>query len=175
MEGYALYDGRAPDTPFLSIELRFGGFWRINGGEEGLKAAFGDHVTLEEGVEMLVLQGFRDRICKCFSRFGIVAQSKIAANDVFEKAHGMGMRQIIDHQTKNVNDGMEAFIGMTNIGQSDLIQEDFLHDENGDGLGEFRAVLHNAQAKRNNLGGEKEVDHLSIVRRIDGFVSGGFD
>ena len=44
-----------------------------------------------------------------------------------------------------------------------FVEEDLLKDEGGHGFAELRAVLHDAQAERDDLGGEEKVDHLLLV------------
>ena len=41
-----------------------------------------------------------------------------------------------------------------------VVKEDLLDDEDGDSLAELRTGLHNAQAKWDDLGSQKEVDHV---------------
>lgn len=44
-----------------------------------------------------------------------------------------------------------------------VVQQDLLHDEGGHRLGQLRADLHGAQAQRDDLRGQEEVDHVRVV------------
>lgn len=90
---------------------------------------------------------------------------------MLEEANGLSVCEIVDHDSQNIDDGVEALIGMANICQTDLVQQDFLDDENGDRLGELCAVLHNPQTEGDNFCSEEEVDDLGIICRVDGFIA----
>jgi len=44
-----------------------------------------------------------------------------------------------------------------------IVQQNLLHDEDGHSLAQFRSSLHNAKAERNDLGSEKEIDHIGRI------------
>jgi hypothetical protein len=53
---------------------------------------------------------------------------------------------------------------VANIGQPRFVEQDLLHDEDGDRLGEFRAGLHDAEAEWDDLCGKKEMyDRVVVV------------
>ena len=97
----------------------------------------------------------------------IIAQPEVASHDVLEKAYSLGMGKVIDHQTEDVDDGVEPLISMAYICETDFVEKNLLHDKDGDRLGELCAVLHDPQAKRNDFRGEEKVDNLCIIGLID--------
>jgi hypothetical protein len=82
---------------------------------------------------------------------------------MFQQPHRLSFHQLVDHITQNGSDGIEPLIGMTDIRQSRFIEKDFLNDEDGNGFGEFGACFHDAEAERDDLGGEEEVNDGVIV------------
>lgn len=94
---------------------------------------------------------------------------------MLEEAYGLCMREIVDHETENVDDGMEPFIGVTYICETDLVEQNFLHDENRDRLRQLGAVLHDPQTERNDLCREEKVDDLSIIGLVDRLTPRGLD
>ena len=56
---------------------------------------------------------------------------------MLEEADSLRFDELIHHITKDGTDGVEAFVSMTDVGQSSLVEEDLLDDEDRDGLGEF--------------------------------------
>lgn len=153
----------------------FRGFGRIDGSKERLKAALRDHVALEQGIKLFVLQRLGKGIGKCFPGLWVVAETEIASHDVFEKSDGLGVREVVDHETEDIDDGVESFVCMTYIGEADLVEENLLHDENSDRLGELCTMLHDPQTKRDNLRSEEEIDDLGIIGLIDGLTAGRLD
>ena len=73
---------------------------------------------------------------------------------MFEQPDCRSLDELIHHVAKDGADGKEALISVTDIGKPGLVEEDLLHDEDRDGLGEFRAGFHDAQAERDDLGRE---------------------
>jgi hypothetical protein len=44
-----------------------------------------------------------------------------------------------------------------------VVEQDLLHDERRDGLGQLAAHLHRAQAQRDDFGRQQEVDDVGVV------------
>ena len=57
-------------------------------------------------------------------------------------------------------------VGLADVVQSSLVQEDLLEDEGGHGLAQLRARLHDAQTQRDDLRRQQEVDHLKIFEEF---------
>lgn len=89
---------------------------------------------------------------------------------MLEQSHRLGLDQILDHDLQHINDGIEPLVGVANIIQAHLVEQNFLNNKNSDRLGKLGAMLHDPKAQRNDFGGEEEVDHLHVVRRRRGFV-----
>ena len=58
---------------------------------------------------------------------------------------------------------LEPVVGLADVEEARVVQEDLLHDEGGDGLAQLGAVVHDPQAEWDDLGGQEEVDHLPLV------------
>lgn len=48
----------------------------------------------------------------------------------------------------------EALISLANIGETDVIEKDFLQDECGHSAGQLGSLFHDSQTKWNDLGGQ---------------------
>ena len=86
-----------------------------------------------------------------------------AAHDVLEEADRLVLDELGDHVAEHGADGEEALVRLADVGEADVVEQDLLHDEDGDRLAELGARLHDAQAQRDDLGREQEVDHLGRV------------
>jgi hypothetical protein len=82
---------------------------------------------------------------------------------MFEQADCLLFHQLGNHVTKNGAHSIKPLISLTDVGESSVIQQNLLHDEDGHGLAQLRSSLHDAQAERNDLRGQQEVDNLSRV------------
>ena len=58
---------------------------------------------------------------------------------------------------------LEPVVGLADVEEARVVQEDLLHDEGGDGLAQLGAALHDPQAEGYDLSGQEEVDHLLLV------------
>ena len=88
---------------------------------------------------------------------------KETSHDVLEKSDCLLLHQLSDHIAEDSAHRIEPFVGRTNVRQTDVIEEDLLNDEDGNGLAELRSGFHNTKAQRDNLGGQKEVDNIGRV------------
>ncbi len=93
----------------------------------------------------------------------VVAQPQITSNNVLEETNCLCFDQLIDHVAENGSHGVEPFICVADIGQTRFIEEDLLDDKDCDCFGKFGSGLHDAKAKRNNLGRKQEVDDGIVV------------
>ena len=71
---------------------------------------------------------------------------------MLEQANSLLFYELVDHVTKDGTDSIEALIGLANVREANVVKEYLLYDENGDGLAELGASLHDAQAERDDLG-----------------------
>ena len=73
------------------------------------------------------------------------------------------VNELSDHVTKNGANSVESLIGLADVLQSHVIEQDLLNDEDSNGLAEFRSSLHDTEAERDDFRGEEEVDDLCGV------------
>lgn len=62
---------------------------------------------------------------------------KKAANHMLEQANSLLFDQLVDHVAEDCSNSIEALIRLANICETDIIQEDFLYDENGNRLAQL--------------------------------------
>jgi len=135
--------------------------------EEGGETAFCDHVALKKRGKCVIAEGLWEACPKRLARPRVVTQSKIATNDMFEESDRLGFDELVDHVAEDRADGEEAFVGVTNIGEPGLVEEDLLDDEDRNRFGEFRAGFHDAETEWDDLGGEEEVYYRIVVVLLD--------
>ena len=82
---------------------------------------------------------------------------------MLEQADGLGVHQLSDHIAEDGADGVEALVCLADVPEAGFVEEDLLNDEDGNGLGELGARLHDAQAERDDLGGQEEVNDGIVV------------
>lgn len=70
--------------------------------------------------------------------------------------------QCCDHVGEHGADGVESLVRLADVLQAEVVEEDLLDDEDGDGLGEFGTGLHDSKAERDDLCGQKEVNHVGV-------------
>jgi hypothetical protein len=61
---------------------------------------------------------------------------------MFEQPDCLDLDKASHHVAQYCADCVEAFVCGTYIAQTSVIQKDFLHDEDGNGLGQLGASLH---------------------------------
>lgn len=71
--------------------------------------------------------------------------------------------ELCHHVAQDGSYGIEPFVSSTNICEANIVEEDFLYNEDGHGLAEFRPGLHDPEAERNDLRGQEEIDHIGRV------------
>ena len=82
---------------------------------------------------------------------------------MFEQPHSLRLHELGDHVAQHGADSVEPLIGVADVRQASLIEQDLLHDKDGDCLGELGARLHDAQAEGYDLGREEEVDNGVVI------------
>lgn len=119
--------------------------------EEGGETTFCDHIALEKRGKRVVAEGLWETCPERLARPRVVAQPEVATDDVFEEADRLGLDELVDHVAEDGADGEKAFVSVTNVGKSGLIEEDLLHDEDCDRFRKFRAGFHDAEAEGDDL------------------------
>lgn len=82
---------------------------------------------------------------------------------MLEQANSLLFHQLVDHVAQDGTDSIEALVCLANVREANIVEEYLLYDENGDGLAELGASLHDAQTKRDDLGCQEEVDDLGRI------------
>jgi hypothetical protein len=88
---------------------------------------------------------------------------KEAAHNMLEEPSRLLLDQLANHVAQNRADRIEPLIRRAYIIETVVVKQYLLNNEDGDGLAELRAGLHNPQTQRNDLGRQQEVDHLGRV------------
>ena len=84
-------------------------------------------------------------------------------DDVLQQPHSLLLHQMAYHVAQHRPHRIESLVRVTYVFQSTVIKQDFLHDEDGDSLAQLTPGFHHAQAERNDLSREKEVDDVGRV------------
>lgn len=92
---------------------------------------------LEKCSERIVAEGLWEACPKRLAGPWVVTQPKVATNDVFEESDRLRLDKLVDHVAKDGADGEEALVGVTDVREPSLVEENLLHDKNCNRLGEF--------------------------------------
>jgi hypothetical protein len=114
-------------------------------------------------VKCIITQGLGKAGAQGFPGPQIIAESKIAPDDVFEEPNCLSCNKLLDHVAQYGSNGEEALVSMANVGETGLVEENLLNDEDGNGLGKFRASFHDAKAEGYDLRGQQEMDYGVVV------------
>jgi hypothetical protein len=82
---------------------------------------------------------------------------------MLQQADSLLFHELVDHVAKDGTDSVEAFVGLANVRQANVIKQNLLDNEDCDSLAELRASLHDTKAERDDLGCQEEVDDLGGV------------
>jgi hypothetical protein len=82
---------------------------------------------------------------------------------MLQEPHSLLVNELSDHITENGANSVESLVGLTDVLQSHVIEQDLLNDEDSNGLAELRSSLHDTEAERNDLGGQEEIDDFCRV------------
>jgi hypothetical protein len=82
---------------------------------------------------------------------------------MFQKPDSLSLDQLINHVAEHSPDGVESFVGVTDIRQSSFVEKDLLHDEYGHSLGELGSGFHDAEAERYYLCRQQKVDDGAVI------------
>jgi len=120
-------------------------------------------VVPKDATESRIPEGFGEALPQRLSGPGVVAESQKAPDDMFQEPHRLLLDELVDHVRQHGADGVEALVGLADVLQPEVVEEDLLHDEDGDCFGELGAGLHDPQAEGDDLGCEEEVDYFAAV------------
>jgi hypothetical protein len=104
----------------------------------------------------------------------VVAQPQVAPYDVLQESHRLTLDQLAHHVAQHRPDRVEPLVGLADVGQSELVEQDLLDDEDGDRLGQLGPSLHDAKTEGDDLGRQEEVDDGRVVVLLEssGVASG---
>ena len=86
-----------------------------------------------------------------------------ASYHMLQQSGGLLLNELGHHVAQDGPDCVESLVGGADVVQAVVVQQDLLDNEDGNGLAELRAGLHDAEAQGDDLGGQQEVDDLGRV------------
>lgn len=86
-----------------------------------------------------------------------------ASHNVLQQSRSLLLHQLAHHVGKDGAHCVEPLVSSADIVQAVVIQQDLLDNEYCNCLAELGACLHDAQAERNDLGGQQKVDDFRRV------------
>ena len=110
----------------------------------------------------------RKTLTKSLAGASVVRESQVAADYVLQQPLAGLLAQLYHHLAQDHGHVGEPVVGLADVVEAGLVQEDLLEDEGGHGLAQLGAALHDPQAERDDLRGQEEVDHLLFVRLNQG-------
>lgn len=131
------------------------------------QASLSDVVVLEQLTEGRIAEGRREASPESLPCSRIVAQAEVTANDVLQQPDSARFFDARDHVGEDSANSVEALVGLANVGEADVIEQDLLDNEDGDGLAELAAGLHDSQTQGDDLGAEEERNDLAVVGLLD--------
>lgn len=109
----------------------------------------------------------RAALCSSGDSPGVIAQPEVAPNDMLQQPDRSSLLDAADHVGQDGSNGIESFVCLTDVGKANVIKQDLLYNEDGDGLAELRTSLHDAQTEWNDLRGQEKGDDLRVIRLLD--------
>jgi len=82
---------------------------------------------------------------------------------MLQQPHRLTLHQLIHHVAQDRPDRVESLVRLTDVRESEVVEEDLLDDEDGYGFGEFGSCFHDSKAERDDFGGEEEVNDVRVV------------
>ena len=82
---------------------------------------------------------------------------------MLQKTDRLLLYKLVDHVAENSANCVEALVRLAYVREANVVKQNLLNNKDGDRLAEFRAGLHDAKAKWDDLGREKEVDDFGGV------------
>jgi hypothetical protein len=151
----------APLVKHLLIASRFDNIVREIDEKLG-QATLSSSVIAEDRRERGISKRFGKALAKGLAGTSVVTQTihgsvvvlhaprpnipKEAPNNMFEQADGLLLYKLVDHVAENGADSVEALVRLADVCKTNVVQQDFLDDEDGDRLAELGASLHDAEA-----------------------------
>jgi hypothetical protein len=86
-----------------------------------------------------------------------------APYDMLQQPHSLLIHQLRHHIRQHRTNGIEAFVSLANILQTHIVEQNLLHNKDGDCLAELRTRLHDTEAEGYYLSREEEVNYFGAV------------
>ena len=110
----------------------------------------------------------RETLAERLTGSGVVREPEVTADHVLQQSLARLLAQLDDHLAQDHRHVGEPVVGLTDVVEPSLVKQDLLEDEGGHSLAQLRPALHDPKAEWNDLGGQKKVDHLLLVRLDEG-------
>lgn len=82
---------------------------------------------------------------------------------MLEQPHCLLLNKLSHHVAQDCSHSVKSLVCSTNVRKTDIIQQNLLYNEDRHRFAQFRARLHDAKAKRDDLRGKKKINN---IRRI---------
>lgn len=82
---------------------------------------------------------------------------------MLQQPYGLLIHQLRYHVTQNSSYSVKPLVRLTNILQTHVVQQDLLHDEDGNRFAKLGAGFHDAQAEWDDFGCEQKVDDFGTI------------
>jgi hypothetical protein len=82
---------------------------------------------------------------------------------MLQQSHRLLLNELSHHVAQDGSYRVESFVCSAYVGKTDVVQQNLLHNEDRHSLAQFGTSLHDPKAKRDDLGGKEEVDHIRRV------------
>lgn len=149
----------------LAKSLRFDSVAEVQ--QKRSQTALGDVVVFEELTERRIPERSRQARSEGLSCTRVVAKAEVASDDVLEETNGARLLDSGYHVGQDRANGIEALVSLAHVRETDVVEEDLLYDEDGDGLTKLGTSLHDSKAQRDDLCAEEKSDDLRVVRLFD--------
>lgn len=139
-------------------------------------------IIAEHGGEGRIAEWFRKALTEGFASASIIAETvlcqcqvlkasnkdgksipKKTPNDMLQQPHSLLLDKLGDHVAQYSPHSVEPFVGLADVLQAEVIEQDLLHNKDGHGFAKLAAGLHDAQTEWDYLGCEQEVDDFARV------------
>ena len=73
---------------------------------------------------------------------------------MLEQPYGLLLNELLHHVAEHGADGVETLVCVADVPEPEIVEQNFLHDEDRNRLAQLRSGLHNAQTEWDDLGRE---------------------
>lgn len=120
-------------------------------------------IVAEHRGEGGVAQGLGQALAEGLTGAGIVTEAQEAAHNMLQQPGRLLLDQLRHHVAEDSANSVEPFVRGADVVKPAVIKQYLLNDEDSDSLAKLGTRLHDAQTKRDDLGGQQEVDDLGGI------------